>query len=1614
MKKVKIILIALVVMLVTMLIVNSNIAYGATRVLNRQDERPYSDDNGDGTIGNDYYQIQREGPKLYRFVKIYDTANTTKNGNSETFNNFIYCLRAGVGFGSTVDGNSGTSNVNYNEIGEMHENANAIIDDYLASYSTSSNKISKTGTVSIKASNGITYNVNLYNAILWIADNAYLPLNMNNYIAAEYKEELLDKIGVAKVNRSLITDDDIEVVQQLAFWYFANYDEQASGDGSSLSIASKMPFAGGGAITVGANTIGTPRALYLDRLYNYFIDNAIENSDKYGTDNVRKITEPTLSFDKTLEFKFEEGTVGSGAYTAYKIGPFKISGTGTIDESTFYLTDANDNIIYRYKYLNSALTQATKVYDIVASDTGTAISSMKDLEAGKEYYVYLYKLYEGRTINEGEDATYDFSEVTFNLGASYTLSNAKFLSTGSTNDQALVEIEKDKVQNGDKITTKKPKVSDFSLNLTKVKTGTNTKLAGAKFKLVAGTWDANTKAFTATGTENEFGPTESNERDVLKLIENQAITQDGTYKPGTYYFRLTESVTPEGYLGLEDSIIIKIVITENTNGFAVSSKLIDGEGNEVTSIQGVATISVDGTTNTISLIVENKEVVFDLSLRKYITGLQTSEGITKGIFNKEGNSNTRSLNSIDTAPLNTGRTTADYKHRKDPVVVETGDIVTYTLRVYNEGDIDGYVTEIKDILPEGVEFYPIGLTEVESTDANIKIWNKTETETLEDRTQTIETTYTFNKTTRELAITRTNMVTFTVPTVGLTAPEDYVFFLEAYDQTKESDETRIHGLDYGELSFKCKVVATSQNADTVLTNIARITGDRAQIEGDKDDRDSEPQTFTRPTDLSSYKGTTALTDLSKTDTFYTGQQDDDDFEKLVILGKKFDLSLRKFITNINGEELDESRLPELDMTPLETGSKTTARYIHPKEPVVVKQGDIVTYTIRVYNEGARDGYVTEVTDYLPEGLGLIVGYNTNVDNNWRLQDGARATKLEDLPDVYKACKNKLDLDEFSGIEELTSLKDVQIVEGKIAITSNLLQNSILKAYDSTKTEKQQGENWQKGEEGTTGLYYEDIEVTCIVLAPNSCKDVLKNIAEITGAKDENGMVIRNVGDDRDSEPKTVNEESYHNSVEDRGYFPGEQDDDDFEPLILQYFDLALRKFITGVNETEVTSRIPKLSINEETGNIKYTHPKEEAPVEVQNNDEVTYTIRIFNEGTKAGYADLVADDIPEGLVFLPANKTNKEYRWVMYKEVGEVVAQSTNITDELVWIDGKYYVETDDPEEADMIQTDYLSMDQGEERMQDDDTENPALLHAFDPTKDLADGNPDYKDLKVVFRVTEPNTSDRVIVNSAQITHDTDENGDEIDDEDSETNEWNEGEDDQDKEYIKVKYFDLSLYKWVTKTIVTVDGKTTTTETGFTPNIGKTINVTDMDVRNNEEAEPIAGVVLDKRKLNRTSVKFAYSIMVMNEGEIAGSATEITDYIPEGLEFIAEDNTAYGWESAGDGKITTRCLDGVVLEPGESKAIEVVFTWINSQDNLGLKTNIAEISEDFNESGTPDIDSVPNNKYDEYNKEQEDDDDFALVILQLETGSAPTYIALVTAFLAIVGAGTILIKKYVL
>ncbi len=874
--------------------------------------------------------------------------------------------------------------------------------------------------------------------------------------------------------------------------------------------------------------------------------------------------------------------------------------------------------------------------------------------------------------------------------------------------------------------------------------------------------------------------------------------------------------------------------------------------------------------------------------------------LKKSIYEVNGEVVPERINSIDVTALQEGTSTdATIKMNKEPVEVKKGDMVKYRLRVYNEGERDGYAEEISEDIPEGLEFIEgeIGENttqeEKEAIEYNQKVWKVSE---------------------RNIETQKVEMVTTDCLSKENGEVEN---LMKAFDKTKGYLDTEVEkNPDYRDIYVYMKVIS-DEVSGTIIRNEAAITEDADEDGEPVEDRDSKPEEWP-----------------GKEGKDY---QDEEDYDNVVL--QEFDLALRKFIIAVSNDETIEdseylkneegtyTREPQVDTSLLNTkgedGKKiTTATYTHSKEPLIVHPKDVIVYMLRIYNEGDIAGYASKITDYLPEGLEFVEG-EFNQKYGWEYDEKTRT------------------------------------------ITTTYLQNTMIEAPT-------------KNAEGTWELKYAEVPIMCQLNDTVKSNVVQTNIAEITEEKDKDKETI----EDRDSTPHNLEEPS---EPEKPTYEDNQQDDDDYEKVLVQSFDLALRKFITKVGEDEINTRIPQVSYDKEQDQITYQHSKE--PVDVVIGEVVEYTIRVFNEGARDGYAAEVLDDIPDGLEFLPENNTNTEYRWVMYREVEE----GERTTDKTVTHDGKTYVETQNASEADIIVTDYLSMEQGEARMGENETENPALLKAFDPSAELSDTNPDHADVVAAFKVVQPEPSDKTIVNHAQISKDTDDKGNDIEDDDSEPDQWNEGEDDQDEEAIKPKYFDLALRKWVTQSIVIENGKQTVTQTGHTPE---------------QDPEPIVKVDLDRKKLNQVTVKFRYSIRITNEGDIAGYAKEVTDYVPEGLKFVAGDNP--GWQDAGNNVIKTNLLADRLLQPGESADVEVVLTWINQQDNMGLKTNTAEISKDENDRGVPDRDSTPNNK-----KQREDDIDDAPVMLSIKTGKATTYIILGVTILTIFASGIVCIRKYV-
>jgi len=1612
------------------------------------------------------YGYQQEGSKVWKIAE-YDS----ENGRTANLSKTIYCIKGGPGFGSSDMATGGVPTISkYTQKFNLKD---------LASIPSTYSKILPTGSN--------------YNSLMWLLDNIYImpAIGTDNTTARE--EFLKSKIPNELYN--LITDDDIDAVQQLAIWYFTNpsgdkYHYETSNFKINSIANVDSNYASMGDIF---GDDGWDREDAIEALFQYYITNAKANSNYKSTNN-------TTSPIEIVKSNATMTKVGSN----YVAGPYKINQLLNVDytlNATF--TDIN----------GTTITPSIGIKDVSGNVTA-ATKTLKEL-VGQEFYLIM-------------PTSSNISGIKMTVNTSYTSKTVDYWSVADapTTEQPVVIVNETPLNFSDTTSIVVPK--PFDLSLRKFITNINgTEITNRipqvdVSKLASGEATTATYNHTKTPLKVAIGDVVTytirvyNEGDIDGYVEE--ITD---HLPDQLEFIVDDQVNIEYGWKIASSTDLKTIKTEYLskanettdgankisafNGTTLAYKDVkikcrvvatDPMADKITNIADITKFT-DGDGNTVtdrdsqennvnlptgkdlenyrdSEINRGEEYIpgqqddddfekltlkeFDLSLRKFITGVNGT-----AITNREP--------QVNVTPLKNGGTTAIYNHPKTPVSVAIGDLVEYTIRVYNEAEIDGYVEEITDHLPDQLEF-------VTGNEINTKYgW-------VVDSTNS--------------KIIRTNYLS------KAKEASEGANKIKAFDGTK---------LDYKDVKVVCKVVSTDP-MPTKITNIADITKFTDGNGNTVTDRDSQENNVNIPSDLPGYKDDEIGKD------YVPGQQDDDDFEKLKI--KEFDLALRKFITKLNDEEIT-SRIPQPDVSKLADGTATTATYNHPKTPISVAIGDVVEYTIRVYNEAEVDGYVEEITDHLPDQLEFVAGNETNTKYGWTVDsnnskiiktkylskanettegdnkikafDGTKLdykdvkvvckvvstdpmpTKITNIADITKftdgngntvtdrdSQENNVNIpsdlpgykddeigkdyvpgqqddDDFEKLKikefdlalrkfitkvnnteiksripqvDTTPLKNGTgttaiynhskepvkvslgaVVEYTIRVYNEgqvngyveeikdhlpdqlefIKDNETNKKYgwivDSTDSkviktsylckanEKVAGENKIPAFDGTT-LSYKEVKVACKVVSTDPMPSKITNLADISDFTDGEGNKVT----DRDSKEDNVkipeDRPGYKDDESKKDYVPGQEDDDDFEKVTLVKFDLSLRKFITAVNNTEITSRIPQVDVTPikdgSSTTAKYDHPKD--PVLVSNGNIVTYTIRVFNEGEMDGYASEIKDDMPQGLKFLTDNKTNIEYRWKMLDK------------------DGK---ETEKLDEAVSIVTDYLSKEQ-------EKTAGANLLKAFDGEK------LDYRDVKVAFEVTEPNTSDRILINQAQISKDSDKDGNDVTDQDSVPDKWNEGEDDQDIEKVKVQYFDLSLRKWVTQAIVTENGEEKIIESGH---------------KAEDDPEDVVKVDLKKSKINKVTIKFRYKIRVKNEGNIAGYAKELKDYIPNGLKFVPEDNPL--WKQIDEKTITTDQTKDILLQPGDTTEVEVVLTWINDSENFGVMDNWAEISKDHNDFNSPDIDSTPDN-----NKKGEDDIDDAPVSVGVQTGQIKTFTTIGLAVLVILSSGVVLIKKFVL
>ena len=206
--------------------------------------------------------------------------------------------------------------------------------------------------------------------------------------------------------------------------------------------------------------------------------------------------------------------------------------------------------------------------------------------------------------------------------------------------------------------------------------------------------------------------------------------------------------------------------------------------------------------------------------------------------------------------------------------------------------------------------------------------------------------------------------------------------------------------------------------------------------------------------------------------------------------KWYDAALRKWITAVNG-----------DATPDDVvASNTTANAGTPSQPVVVKPGDIVEYTIRVFNQCPYTMCVPAIVDDLPDGLLFAPSFKA-ADGTVYSNDGWSLITAGSQDDQADTGKDYL---KFTYPD-----------------TNNDGLGPALNGYDGT----------AKTSTGENAYDYTDVKVYLKV--SDSAAGIVTNTAKISKETDENGKVV----DDIDSIPgdDTTKDTVKDNEIEEHGY-----------------------------------------------------------------------------------------------------------------------------------------------------------------------------------------------------------------------------------------------------------------------------------------------------------------------------------------------------------------------------------------------------------------------------------------------------------------------------------------------
>ncbi len=263
----------------------------------------------------------------------------------------------------------------------------------------------------------------------------------------------------------------------------------------------------------------------------------------------------------------------------------------------------------------------------------------------------------------------------------------------------------------------------------------------------------------------------------------------------------------------------------------------------------------------------------------------------------------------------------------------------------------------------------------------------------------------------------------------------------------------------------------------------------------------------------------------------------------------YDAALRKWVSKVERD-----------------GTQVGSTYTEPATPeetptVVVKVGDEVTFAIKVFNQGNQAVTLTSISDYVPAGYTFSETGNTG----WE----------ETSPGL------------------LTYSTPITLAPGEDDTLELVLTVNSSAAYGN-----------------------------------------LTNAAEISGMTDTSGGDVTDIDSEPDTNPG--NDTVKDNIINEDGKESKDNDEDDHDtaPVVLEkIYDAALRKWVSKVTRggTQVGSTYAEPATPAQTPTV---------PVKVD--DEVTFAIKVFNQGSETVKLTSISDYMPAGYTFSETGNTGWE------------------------------------------------------------------------------------------------------------------------------------------------------------------------------------------------------------------------------------------------------------------------------------------------------------------------------------------------------------------------------------